>query len=412
MHSNHKNDTYKWYILALAALTNTMVVALPTMSMSVLFKEISVNLNFDLVQVGLIWGIGSLPGIVTGLLGGAIGDRFGPKRILILSCLLVGLAGGLRGMANNFYTLFAAVFLFGFLTPIVTMNVFKTCGIWFLRAQLGLANGVLSMGMALGFLLGSLISATYLSPLLAGWRNVLFVYGGLAAAVSIPWFFSRSLPEQVSGSAILTYQASIWQAISHVAKIGKLWLFGLALLGISGCVQGVLGYLPLYLRGVGWPEASADGALAAFHTLSLIFVIPIALWSDKLGARKKILIPAALLALAGVSLLSVAQGSVVWGAVALAGLVRDGFMAVFITMIIETEGVGPVYAGTATGFVLIFSGLGNLIAPPIGNSLAVISPSTPFIFWACLTAAGLICIYLTKESRLPVEARMVPQPSD
>jgi hypothetical protein len=61
-----------------------------------------------------------------------------------------------------------------------------------------------------------------------------------------------------------------------------------------------------------------------------------------------------------------------------------------MTMIVETDGVGPVYAGTAIGFVMIFASLGNLLALPLGNSFARIAPSAPFAFWAVLMAAGEI----------------------
>ena len=57
------NKNYKWYILALVILTNMLVVAIPSMGMSVLAKEIAQDLNLNLVQVGMIWGIGSLPSI-------------------------------------------------------------------------------------------------------------------------------------------------------------------------------------------------------------------------------------------------------------------------------------------------------------------------------------------------------------
>jgi len=82
----------------------------------------------------------------------------------------------------------------------------------------------------------------------------------------------------------------------------------------------------------------------------------------------------------GVGLLSVVSGAMIWVAVGIAGLVRDGFMAIFMTMIVETDGVGPVYAGTATGFVMNFAFLGTLLAPPLGNSFARIAPSAPFAF--------------------------------
>ncbi len=397
MSSRHSETDYRWYVLALAALTNTLTVAIPVMCLPVLFDEISGELGLSLVQVGLVWGIGALPGIFTSLVAGAIGDRFGAKRILSVGCLLVGLAGALRGLSNDFVTLVATVSLFGLLSPMILMNVTKTCGVWFSQRQLGLASGVVSMGMALGFMTSSMISATLLSPWLGGWRNVLLFYGVIAMAISIPWYLSRPSPNDVEVSVGETSPRSLRQSMSHVVRIRNVWLLGLALLGISGCIQSTLGYLPLYLRGLGWPEAVADGALAAFHAISMVFVVPIALWSDRLDSRKGVLMAAALMIIAGVGLLSIVDGTIVWVAVSMAGLVRDGFMAVFMTMVIETEGVGATYAGTATGLVMVFSGLGNLIAPPLGNSLANIAPGLPFTFWAALAAAGFLVLYLLKE---------------
>ena len=75
--------TYKWYIISLVVLTNIFVVAMPAMGMSVLAKEISQDLHLNLVQIGFVWDMGPLPGILTSLLGGAIGDKVGPKRVLI-----------------------------------------------------------------------------------------------------------------------------------------------------------------------------------------------------------------------------------------------------------------------------------------------------------------------------------------
>jgi MFS family permease len=410
MQSSSGGTNYRWYILGLATLTNTLAVAMPSMCMSVLFKEIAGELELDLVQVGLIWGIGSLPGIVTVLLGGAMGDRFGPRRILAAACFLAGLAGALRGLSSNYLTLAAAMFIFGALTPVIPMNSFKTCGLWFPRRQLGLASGVLSMGMALGFMLGSILSATFLSPWLGGWRNVLLLYGAISMALCIPWALTRPVPHALALSGSETRLMPLRQTFSHVARIRRIWLLGLAIFGIGGCIQGVLGYLPLYLRGLGWPEVNADGALTAFHTASMICVIPIALWSDRLGSRKKVLIPAALMVTMGVSLLSVVDGLMVWAAVCMAGLVRDGFMAVFMTMIVETDGIGPAYAGTATGFVMVFSGLGSLLAPPLGNSLATTAPGLPFLFWALMTGAGLLGLYNAKERS--AEGSLIIQPSE
>ena len=405
MHSpNLTSDSpYRWYLLTLATLTNTLASAAPGMAMPVLFDEISHELHLSLVEVGLIWGISALPGIFTALLAGTAGDRFGPKRIIILSCVLVGLTGALRGLSTNFLTLALTMLLFGLVMPFVSLNSFKTCGQWFPSGQMGLASGVLSMGMALGFLVSSMFSATVLSPALGGWRNVLFLYGALALLLAIPWALTRSAPAHVDLSGA---PQPIRRNLAQVARLRPVWFFGMAIFGFGGAVQGALGYLPLYLRGLGWPPAAADGALAAFHTISMICVIPIALASDRLGTRRGILQPAALMTAAGFALLAVAVGPLVWVAVLLAGMVRDGFMAVFMTAILETEGVGAAMAGTAIGMVMIFSGLGNMVAPPLGNSLAEINPGLPFLFWSLMALfgfAGLVLAWSRHAEVAPAE---------
>lgn len=70
---------YRWYLLTLAALTHTFAVAMPMMSLPVLFKEISEDLNLSLVQVGMLWGMIPLAGLFVVLIGGLLGDRFGGK---------------------------------------------------------------------------------------------------------------------------------------------------------------------------------------------------------------------------------------------------------------------------------------------------------------------------------------------
>ncbi len=385
----------RWGTLVLATLTNAFVAAAPSMCLPVLFDEISTDLSINLVQVGVIWGIGALPAIVSSLLGGALGDQFGPRRMIILSCVLSGLFGALRGFSTGYGTLLVTMILFGMTGPLVVMNNIKIIGMVFPSRQLGMANGALSMGMALGFLLSSMISATLLSPMLGGWRNVLVAYGALSALLVIPWLFLRiHLPARDPAVKPVT----MFGSIGEVLKLRTVWLLGLALMGMSGSVQGVLGYLPLHLRDFGWAPAAADAALAAFHTISLLGVIPIALLSDRLRTRRKILLVTAGIMALGFGLIPFVPGTLIWAAVLMAGLMRDGFMGVFMTNVVETRGVGVEYAGTAVGVVVLFANIGNFIAPPLGNSLAGINRGLPFLFWSGLTFFCLLCIYFASRS--------------
>lgn len=396
-------SSYRWYVLALAALTHAFVVAMPTMCMPVLFEEISADLDLSLVQIGTVWGIAPLAGASVVLIGGLLGDRFGARRVLVAACFLAGLAGALRGLATGFPTLAATLFLFGLVTATIPPTVHKTCGVWFSGRHLALANGVALTGMAVGFTAGAMISATMLSPLLDGWRNVLFLYGAMSVLMSLLWLATRGEPGQAeSSSASHAPAVPLREALSRVARISQVWLLGFVLVGQTGGAQGALGYLPLYLRDVGWTAASADGALAAFNATSMVGVLPVALLSDRLGSRKAVLLGASLMTATGVGLLSVAGGATVWVSVVVAGVVRDAYMAVIISTIIETEGVGAAYAGTAMGLVMTLSRLGASASPPIGNSLAHVDPGLPFAFWGALAAAGLFGLRFMKEDRARV----------
>jgi MFS family permease len=191
------------------------------MALPVLFAEISADLGLSLVQIGAIWGAGSFAGLFTGLAGGAVGDRFGTKLTLAIGCLAAGLTGALQGFSSDFVTLAATVILNGLVVTSMPMNLHKTCGVWFSGKRLGLANAVVAAGMAFGFMTGSMLSATVLSPWLGGWRQVLFFYAGVAVLMSLPWFLSRSAPGDGAGSELARDMPSMRRALSQVLSLEK-----------------------------------------------------------------------------------------------------------------------------------------------------------------------------------------------
>jgi cyanate permease len=380
------------YILSLSGLTATLAVAAPTMAMPVLFSEIAEDLRLSLVQVGAIWGTVSFAGLFTSLAAGMVGDRFGTKRTLAIACLLLGLTGASRGLSSGLATMTITVFLNGLLSAAIPMNLHKVCAMWFTGKRLGSANAVVSGGMALGFTLGSLISATVLSPWLGGWRYVLFLYGGIGVLMSIPWALTRISPREAEYLAQSVHSPLIGSRLSHVVRLRNVWVLGIAIFGVNGGVQGLLGYLPLYLQGIGWSVTRADASLAGFHAISLLAVFPLAMLSDRIGSRSKLLVAASLMMACGIGLLSGVDGVIIWIAVLMAGAVRDGYMAVFMTSVTEIDGVSAEYAGTAIGLAMTLSRAGAMVAPPLGNSLAIYSARMPFILWAAMAFFGLAAL--------------------
>ncbi|MHB8136331.1 MAG: MFS transporter, partial [Anaerolineaceae bacterium] len=165
-------------------------------------------------------------------------DKFGPKKVLIVSTLLVGLLGAVRGLSPNYGLLLVTVVLVGAFMPFVFLNGIKTIGQWFPNSQLGLANGVVTMAMALGFFLGSILSASVMSPWLGGWRNVFIFYGLIGAFLCIPWFFTRSAPITKSATG---QSVSMLKSIQYVIKVKNIWIIGMVMFCMAGAIQGVMG---------------------------------------------------------------------------------------------------------------------------------------------------------------------------
>ncbi|MGD9117513.1 MAG: MFS transporter [Dehalococcoidia bacterium] len=391
---------FRLYVLILAALTCTFTVAMQQVCMTVLFKEIAEDLGLSLVQLGVIWGIPAFAGVVAVFFAGLLADRFGAIRVMSIACILSGTFGALRGTTDGFLTLALVTFFFALPMWVIPNNVFKVTATWFSGRRLVVANGVLSAGMGLGFTVGALISATTLSPLFGSWRGVVILYGGMSALIGLIWLLTVREHHQLRLGAS-PEKAPLRQSIARIFPLKSIWFLGLTMLGFSGCIQGLIGYLPTYLRNLGWTVASADGPLTVFSGLSMLGVIPLTLLSSKIGLKKAVLFPILVVTIVGVALVPVMGDSMVWVIMVLVGVCRDGFMAIALTISTETEGVGVVYAGTAMGLTQTLMSVGGLISPALGNSLAdPANPAVPYPFfvWSAFGLLSLVAFCFVKET--------------
>ena len=372
-------SNYRWVILALCAMTPLFVVTLPSMSLPPLFATLSHDLDMSLVETGMIWATGSFMGIFFALIGGTLGDRFGTRATLFVTCLLTGLFGLTRAFAVDFTTLLLTTLAFSIFQAIIPVMVFKVARQWFPPQQLGMASGVISAGFAGGLMLGPLLSTSLILPMLGGWRQVLVFYGGIAIALSLAWLFIH--PVERHAGANPPARLSFADSLRHVVRLRNIWILGIGGLGINACFQGFTGYLPTYLKAIGWEDLTADRALAAFFMTSLAAVIPLSILSDRLRLRRGFLIVAALILSVGVGMLSLVEDTQIVLLIAATGLVFDSFMAILNASVLEVKGVGHLYAGTALGFATMVRNLGGAFSPAVGNSLTIFGLNAPFLFW-------------------------------
>jgi MFS family permease len=396
------NPNYRWYILTLTMLTYAIIAGAARMCMPVLFKQISDDLHLSVTQLGAVWGMDPLAGVFVGLPAGLLADRFGVKRMVTLLCIMAGILGALRGISTNFVTMALWMFLFGLMAAAIPSIAPKVTAEWFGGKRLALANGIINAAWPIGSIFATMLSATVLSPALGGWRNVLFLYGGPSVLLGLLWLFTGREPERPATTMEKAGQIPFKESFSHVIRIKNVWLIGLSTLFIWGASMGSIGYLPLYLRNIGWTTTAADTAITVFNIVSLIGSIPMVLLSDRLKTRKGILVLSIGSFAVGMAVIPFTDVAGIWMIISICGFLRSGASSLFNVMIFEMKDVGSNYGGTAIGLANTVSMVGAFISPWVGNSLESISPGAPFVFWGCLAAIGIPILFFVKTQRKPV----------
>jgi MFS family permease len=394
-----KKSNYKWYVLGLAMLAYGIVTGLDRMCLPVLFKEISLDLGLSMVSIGTIWGMDPLAGVFVSLPGGLLADRFGVKRTLTVTCLLAGVFCALRGLSNNFLTMAATSFLFGLMATVVFTVAPKTTAVWFSRGQLGLTNALLQVSMSIGSMTSTMLSATVLSPLLGGWRNVLLLLGAPAVMIALLWLFTGREPQKSELPDSSSSSIPLRQALSKVIRLKEVWIWGIIQLTFMGSMTGFGGYLALYLRGLGWSAVSSDTAVTILAATGLIGMIPMVLLANRLQAPRPVFIFSMLTLALGLIIMPFIKGNWVYVLLVISGLLRSGAPALCNTLVIQIKGIGGTYGGTAMGLTTTIGMVGSFAAPPLGNSLAAIDPGLPIIFWGVLALVSLPLFWLIKDRR-------------
>jgi len=390
-------SNYKWYILVLAMLAYGMVTGADRMCIPVLFKEISLDLNLNMVSIGTIWGMDPLAGIFVGILGGLLADRFGIKRTLTGACLLGGIFCAIRGLSTSFLSMAGSMFLFGLVTGTIFTVAPKITAVWFSGKYLGLANALLMVSMSIFSMAATMSSATVLSPWLGGWRNVLFVMGVPAVLIGLLWWTTGREPGKNEIPETMLTTVPLRQAFSRVIRNKEVWGLGLVLFTFMGSMTGMGGYLAIYLRNIGWSTLGSSTALTMTSATGIVGMIPMVLLATRLKATRGMFIFSLIITGVTLAIIPFVDGLWMWALLIVGGLLRSAGPALGNTLIFKIRGIGGTYAGTALGLASTLGMLGAFAAPPLGNSLASISPGMPFIFWAILSVAALPLFQLLRE---------------
>lgn len=390
--------SYRWWVLTNSFLVFVVAFGMGWTYIVMVVAQVLADLDLTLASWGSLWAAVSFGTMLSAILGGALGDRYGIQRIVGLGVVLMGTTLVFRATASGFTSMYTWMFLFGVALALTFPNVPKALGMWFPPEEFGLANGVTQAGYGLGAALATVLTPLVLEPL-GGWRNLTYLLGFLSIGLGVLWFLTvrdRSLAEPTAqGQDEAAPSRGAVEAILHVLKVRDVWIVaGCYMLFLGGYI-GIIGYAPTYFVS----EQGMTPAAAGFVTSLIMWAFVVGslilpALSDKVGLRKVFYFPGMLAAGTCMFLAAFALGPSLW-MVAIVWGITGGVASIAFVVPLEMDGVGPVLAGSAVGVALTAGYLGGVISPMIGMGLVGSNPVFGFAFWGgCFALSACLFLFL------------------
>jgi MFS transporter, ACS family, glucarate transporter len=340
------------------------------------------DLGFSNVQAGYVFGAFTLAYALFEIPGGWLGDRFGPKKVLMRVVLWWSFFTAATGWAVSAFTMMATRFLFGAGEAGCFPNITKAFTTWLPKDERVRAQSILWLAARWGGALTPLLVVAVLG-LVGSWRRAFEIFGALGVVWA--FFFHRwfrdnphdhpavndaerrlltgvgnlaSIHAKVPWRVFLT-SPSAWLLWMQYALFSYVWYFYVTWYpayldathgrNLGPLTLAVLAGLPLFGGGLG---SLAAGLCAA----------PLARLAGGTGRARRLLAAAGFVAASGLLLASLhaANPFVLALLISLAGLCSDVVLPCAWGACMD---VGGRFAGTFSGSMNMMGNLGGFVAP-------------------------------------------------
>lgn len=388
----------RWRLLAGVWLIY-LVFGLVTAGLAPLVAPISAELAIGHGVMGMILGAWPLAYIASSLPCGALLDRIGVRRGMMLAVGLMVLSTLWRAVAGGPWSLAAAVALFGFGGPLISVGAPKLIARLFHGRDRGLAMGIYVTGPYLGGVLALGLTNSLLLPLVGGnWRGVMLIHAGLIAAAGLVWMALSAAPtiRALTGPQAPDRAAPpLGQVFRGLAASAEVRLILAMAVVIFTLIHALNNWLPALLEAKGMAPAAA-GWWSALPTAAGIVA---ALTLPRLAETRLLAMMAGLAVsmLAATLLLNLAPG--VWLALGLVaqGVARGTMMTVAMMLLMDSKDVPADRLGLAGGLFFSVAQLGGVLGPTL---FGLVSEAAGGFGLALTLLAVLCCVLLAQVARL------------
>ena len=389
---------YRWTMLAGVWLLY-FAFAVASASMAPLVYRLMADLGMHRGEMGTVLAAWQLTYIFCSVPCGGLLDRFGPRRMMFASVLVIAASVALRGLATDYVTLLLAVMVFGLGGPLISSGAPKVVSLWFTGKERGLAMGIYFTGNATGGIVAVALTNSVFLPAIGGdWRDLMSGYALFIVAVGAIWLAISAHPASRDLEARLKAEEKrrsmdVFLELIRDPVVRLVLLLGLFILFYN---HGMNHWLPDLLRSYGMTPSEA-GYWAAVPTL---FGMVASLSLPRMATpdnRFAILLSLFVCAAGATVLVWSASGPMLAVGLILQGMCRGAMTSISILLLIESGDGNTSRVGAASGLYFSVGEVGGVLGP---MSMGALAHATGDFDASLFMMFGVACILMLILMRL------------
>jgi len=280
------------------------VAYLDRVNISIAGSAIAREFHLDNVHLGWVFSSFLVGYALFQAPGGALADKFGPRKILglgvvwwaIFTCLITALSASLSGLLM---VLLLVRFALGMGEAVVYPASNTTVSFWIPSAERGLANGIIFAGVGMG---GALTSP-FVSYLMVnyGWRSCFWASAGLGLVIGVVWWIvARDKPREhpwISPSELTyiednlphTAKGAVGEKLpwSEILRDANIWAVTFSYFAYGYAAYIFIGWFFIYLNTVRHLDIKQSAIFTILPFMAMALGSLIGGWiSDRLTVRK------------------------------------------------------------------------------------------------------------------------------
>ncbi len=378
---------YGWVILLFCTLTVLGALGFARFGYTLILPDMQASLDLSNTQTGGLATANFVGYLALAAVGGFLASRYGPRRVISISMLLVGVTMVFTGLAKSFQGALVWRLLTGLGSGGSNVPAMALLPAWFAARRRGLATGIAVGGSSVGLMItGPLVPRILESAGEDGWRYSWFILGGSVLLLGLlACLLLRNRPEekglrpvasepndgalakdQPSSSEVPKSSALDW---GKVYRSGAVWHLALVYVAFGFSYIIYVTFFAKYLQSEGgYTKEAAGGLWALVGWISIFCGLIWGTVSDLIGRKL------------GLALVYFIQGAsfavfALWQSPAgyVVSVILFGLTAWSIPGVVAAtcgDYLGSRMAPAALGFVTLFFGAGQAAGPSVAGAIA------------------------------------------